>query len=261
MSERDGYEPGVPCRVTAMHPDPAAAARFYGDLFGWQMEADDQYFVARLRGREAALLAPLPPGIDPPPPAGWVTHVWTDSADATADRARRAGGSVIAGPADWPTGRAAVIADPSGAALTAWQPDRSTGAQVVNEPSAWAMSRLDTPDPERAEAFYREMFNWTSESFDAGEISVTLFRLPGYVGGEPEQPVSREVVAAMAAIAPGQAAGWSVDFWVDDVDARTAALSSLGGSVVQAPSASPTGRTAVLADPWGASFSISRVSP
>ena len=30
MPERDGYIPGVPCWVDTSHPDPEAAARFYG---------------------------------------------------------------------------------------------------------------------------------------------------------------------------------------------------------------------------------------
>jgi hypothetical protein len=37
MSERDGYEPGVPCWVATIQPDPEAAAAFYGELFELQM--------------------------------------------------------------------------------------------------------------------------------------------------------------------------------------------------------------------------------
>jgi len=40
MSERDGYEPGVPCWVTAVHPDAEQAARFYAEVFGWETEPD-----------------------------------------------------------------------------------------------------------------------------------------------------------------------------------------------------------------------------
>jgi predicted enzyme related to lactoylglutathione lyase len=39
VSERDGFDPGVPCWVQAMHPDPSAAVAFHMELFGW--EADD----------------------------------------------------------------------------------------------------------------------------------------------------------------------------------------------------------------------------
>ena len=35
MSERDGYEPGVPCWVATVHPDPEKAVGFYTELFAW----------------------------------------------------------------------------------------------------------------------------------------------------------------------------------------------------------------------------------
>ena len=35
MSERNEYPPGVSCWVDTLQPDPEAAVRFYGDLFGW----------------------------------------------------------------------------------------------------------------------------------------------------------------------------------------------------------------------------------
>jgi predicted enzyme related to lactoylglutathione lyase len=56
------------------------------------------------------------------------------------------------------------------------------------------MSFLRTPKPEGAKAFYGALFGWTTEAFSPTLLS----RLPGYMGGVPEQPVSRDVVAAMA---------------------------------------------------------------
>src|SRR5919198_628189 len=114
MSERTAYEPGVPCWVTALQPDCAAGARFYGGLFGWDT-------------------------------------VYSDDPDAAAERARAAGGEVLAEPFDVTGGRLAVIADPAGAVFGVW---RGRGAQLVNEPGAWAMSTLHTPDPTRAAEFY-----------------------------------------------------------------------------------------------------------
>lgn len=242
-----------------MQPDPDAAAAFYGALFGWSMADQGGYRFAQLRGRDVAAVAPLPPGVSPPPAPAWVTQVQVDSADEAAERARAAGGSVVAAPFDGPTGRMAVIADPAGAGLAVWQAERHAGAQLVNEPGAWAMSRLDTPDPQGAEAFYGAVFGWTTESFDLGETSVSMFRLPGYVGGEPEQPVSREVVATMVPGAAGPAR-WVVDFWVDDVDAAVATAAERGGRLVQGPFDTPVGRTAMLADPAGVLFSVSRVT-
>ena len=259
MSERDAYQPGVPCWVATLQPDPDAAARFYGAVFGWQAEPANGYRVASLRGRPVAAIAPLPPGVDPPPPPAWITHVSVADADAASDAATAAGGAVLAR-LDEPAGRSVVVADPGGAVFCLWQPGERHGAGLVNEPGAWSMSRLDTPDPERAAAFYGALFGWTTETFELGEASVTMFRLPGYVGGEPEQPVSREVVAVMAPAEDGPAR-WGVDFWVEDVDAAAAAARAAGGQAVVAPFDIPIGRTAVLADPAGAVFSISRVGP
>ena len=72
------------------------------------------------------------------------------------------------------------------------------------------MSILHMDRTHDAADFYREVFGWATESF-APEL--TLFRLPGYVGGQPAQPVPRDVVAVMAEddAVPGY---WSVGFWV-----------------------------------------------
>ena len=71
----------------------------------------------------------------------------------------------------------AVIADPAGAVLTVWEAGDRAGAARVNEPSAWAMSLLTTPDPEGAKAFYGELFGWEAEAFGPSSGSVPPARL------------------------------------------------------------------------------------
>src|SRR3954468_7283847 len=122
MSERDGFQHGVPCWVAAVHPDPGAAASFYADVMGWETEdlmpadSPESYIVCRSRGRDVAALVSKGPAPAPPEPV-WGTHVWVDSADATTEAARKAGAAVIAEPFDSPGGgRMAVLADPTGAA-------------------------------------------------------------------------------------------------------------------------------------------------
>jgi predicted enzyme related to lactoylglutathione lyase len=248
MSQRDGFEPGVPSWIAGAHPDPEQAARFYRELFGWDSDTRGEHLVCTLRGRDVAGFVQ---GDEP----AWRTHVWVESADDAAAAARDAGGTVLAEPADVPgVGRTATLADPQGAVFTVAEPDPHRGAQVVNEPSAWAMSALYTPDLESAHGFYGRVFGWKTESFGPA----TMYRLPGFFGGEPSQPVPRDVVAVGI---PGDAPRWGVDFWVDDVDASAAKADELGGSVLQRPADGPVGRSAVLADPQGAIFSVSRVVP
>jgi predicted enzyme related to lactoylglutathione lyase len=217
-----------------------------------------EYFVARLDGDDVAGLGTVPaPGGDEVP-AAWNTHVAVDSADEAAARARAAGGTVLVEPFDAPpAGRMAVIADPAGGVLTVWEAGDRAGAARVNEPSAWAMSLLTTPDPDGAKAFYAELFGWEAQAFGP----VWLFRRPGYVGGEPAQPVPRDVVAAMAAgnPSPPALAAWGVDFWIADADAAAAAAPGLGGSVVAEPFEEANFRRAVLAAPDGATFSVSQL--
>lgn len=255
MSARDRYEPGVPCWVDTTQGDVDAAVGFYADVFGWEMTepgpmADDspgRYHVARAGGGEVAGIASCPPG---QAGAAWNTYVSTDDVDAAVPRATAAGATLVKAPFDAPpAGRIAVLADPAGATICLWQPGARQGAERVNEPGAWAMSMLICEDPERAAAFYADAFGWTTEAFGPA----TMLRLPGYEGGEPEQPVSREVVAVIAPPAPGPAR-WSVDFWVTDADATATRAAELGGATVAA-SDEPM-RTVVLRDPQGALFSV-----
>jgi hypothetical protein len=273
MSKRDVYPPGVPCFVDRLTPDVAATTRFYSGIFGWEYagpgplpgDPPGEYYVARLRGHDVAGVGSEPPSPTPIAPA-WNTQVSVASADETAAEAQAAGGTVLVEPFDaMPAGRLAVLADPAGAVICAWEPGQRHGAHLVNEPSAWAMSMLSTNDPELAQTFYGRLFGWRAEPFQAGPgMDLWLWRLPGYVGGEPQQPVPRDVVAAMTRLpADGDPSGpppnWGVDFWIDNADAAAAAAPELGGTVVAPPSEVAGFRRTILADPHGAVFSASQL--
>ena len=217
------------------------------------------YHVARSKNRDVAGIGALPPNMQP----AWSTHVRVADADESIGRVARAGGAVLVAPFDaLPAGRMAVVADPAGAAFCIWEARSREGAQRVNEPGAWAMSLLHTSDVPGALEFYRDVFAWESLAFEAGPATFTLFRQPGYVGGEPEQPVPRDVVAAMTSLDgnEGGAAYWSVDFWIDDADAAAERVPLAGGRVVVPPFDTPMFRQAVLADPGGATFTISQLN-
>lgn len=263
MSERNDYDPGVPCWVENLSPDAKGMSDFYSELFGWELAgpggpADMQYYVARLRGRDVAGMAPRPQDTDA---LGWYTQVAVESAAETADAAERLGADIIMREYDAaPAGKLAVITDPAGAVFCAWQGDARKGAELVNEPSAWSMSKLSTPDPEGAKAFYGDLFGWETQTFTMGDAEMALFHLPGYVGGEPSQPVARDVVAVMTpaedANAPAQ---WDVDFWVSDADETARRAAELGGTIVTEPFEIPGFRSAEIADPAGGRLGVSQL--
>lgn len=152
------------------------------------------YFVAQVEGREVAGIGTLPDLGGPPIPS-WNTYVRVVDADAAVERATNAGGRLLIGPLDASEdGRLAVLADPAGAAFSVWEARDRAGAQLVNQPGTWAMSSLHTPDPAGASAFYIALFGWQSEAIPGAPL--TLFRLPDYLGGEPSQPIPRDVLAS-----------------------------------------------------------------
>jgi predicted enzyme related to lactoylglutathione lyase len=273
MTERTAFPAGVPCWVDTWQPDAATAATFYAALMGWETEATPtadaapQYLMCRLDGRDVAAIgdgagvAPDEGAARGAPAPAWTTYVRVASVDDTVAEARAAGGRVVTGPADsLDGGRIAILADPVGAVLGVWEPGAHGGAELVNAPGAWAMSVLLTDDPHAAKPFYAATFGWRGDPFPLGDAEGTLFRLDGYVGGTPHQPVPRDVVAVMAP-AFGRPAGWVVGFWVDDADATAARAAELGGTVLAGPFDTPISRDAVIADPAGAVFTVTTVPP
>jgi uncharacterized protein len=253
MSERTSYAPGTPCWIDLATPDQDAAAEFYGGLFGWSVEEDENaeqtggYRVATLRGRAVGGVMKLMQEGQPP---AWASYVSVEDADATVARAKEAGGSAMVEPMDvLDYGRMAFLVDPTGAAIGLWQPGRNIGAGLVNEPGALAWNELDTRDVPAAKDFYGTVFGWQFEDAELeGMGAYTSIRLgDGVVGG------MLDVTGRVPDEVP---ANWLVYFAVEDVDASVAKAGELGGSAVFGPIDSPAGRLAVLADPWGAGFAV-----
>jgi hypothetical protein len=117
-------EPGCLTWNDLATTDPERAQRFYGELFGWGFEAVDsgggpRYWVIGHDGGSAGRnggmreLGPDEAGIPP----HWMPYFAVESADATAEQAQSAGGTLVAGPIDLPAGRVAAFTDPQGAAF------------------------------------------------------------------------------------------------------------------------------------------------
>jgi predicted enzyme related to lactoylglutathione lyase len=277
LPERDGYIPGVPCWVDTTQPDPEAAAAFYGELFGWELENvmpdGGQYLIARIRGGDAAAIGGIPEGAPPTPT--WNTYIQVDSADDAAKRVYDAGGRVISEPFDVTgAGRMAVCADPEGAVFCVWEPREHKGAKVVNEHGAVNFNGLHTRDVEAAKRFYGAVFGWTTLEMPTG---AQLWTLPGYGDhleeatpglrkmvqdvGAPGEFI--DVVASINPIPEGDEASahWSVTFGADDADAVAERTAELGGKVLVPPFDAPWSRVTVLADPQGATFIASKFVP
>jgi uncharacterized protein len=272
MPERDGYIPGVPCWVDASEPDPEAAVKFYGDLFGWEFEdaippsSDGNYFIARAeatgwslfdasgetRGGDVAAVGSIPEAA--PTTARWNTYFWVDSADEAASKVCNAGGTVVTEPFDLiDASRIAVCTDPEGTVFRVWEAKQHKGAQLVNDPGSLNFNGLNTRDVEGARSFYGSVFGWQTLAIGGG---AEMWTLPGYGDylesyhpdlrkqmAEAGAPAGFEDVVAtinpMAGEQPDTPAHWSVTFATDDADALAAKATALGGKVIVAPFDAP----------------------
>jgi uncharacterized protein len=110
---------------------------------------------------------------------------------------------------------------------------------------------IDTtqPDPDRAAAFYAELFGWELED-----------RMPpGSPGKYYVARIRGEDVAAVSSQPDGapEAAAWNTYVWVEDADETTAKVRAAGGTVPTEPfDVGDAGRMATFADPDGAAFRV-----
>lgn len=98
--------------------DWKAGRSFYEALFGWERRAehdmgpDGVYSMFGLGRFTLGGMFTVPPGT----PLQWMNYFYVDSADAAAERATAAGGTIAYGPMDVPGGdRIAALVDPQGA--------------------------------------------------------------------------------------------------------------------------------------------------
>ena len=105
--------------------DPAAAARFYAEVFDWTVKEPDPamggYRVVNVgEVPVAGMMAPQPGAPSVPP--HWGCFVTVKSVDNTLERVSALGGVVLVPAMDVPNvGRMAVIKDPQGAVLSVMQ--------------------------------------------------------------------------------------------------------------------------------------------
>jgi predicted enzyme related to lactoylglutathione lyase len=255
MSTIDKHNPGSVSWYDLITPNLEGARKFYGALFGWTFEIGPpetgHYTMCRIGDRNAAGMGQLVEGSGHP--SAWNCYFQTDSADADAERARANGGQVVMGPMDvMEEGRLAFCEDPTGASFGLWQSKRHKGAGVINQHGAMTWSEVCTRDAAKARDFYSAVFGLEARKMDApGMEYYTLHKGDTTVAG-----ILHMGEKFPAAIPPH----WAAYFAVDKIDEAVKTVNELGGKVLNGPFDSPYGRIAVVADPFGAVFSMIQLS-
>ena len=229
--------------------DPKRAQDFYTQLFGWDTEVfkpgEVDYTMISSGGQSHGGFGKAMEGAPPP---HWLSHVRVDRLEDTIEKAKSAGGKLVAGPFEMEdVGRMAIIGDPQGAYIAIYEPE----GEGPSGEGIFVWEELGTTDADAAQRFYEQVIGWTTSDmgdeyggyriFNRGETGVAgLMNLPD------------------DSIPPH----WQPYVAVEDPDATTAKAVELGGSALMEPMDVPkVGRIAVLRDPQGATFGIIKPEP
>jgi len=252
MTTRTTAPVGAPCWADLWTSDVEGSRRFYGELLGWEAAEPSAefggYFMFDRDGVPVAGgMGDMP---DNPAKNVWSVYLATDDIARTVAAAEAAGAQVhVPAMPVADLGAQAVLADPTGARIGAWQAGTFPGFTALDEPGAPSWFELFTADYAGALDFYRSVFRWETQTVsDTDDFRYTVLHPAG--GGELAGVMdARDFV-------PAGGAFWTVYWETADVDASVATVRSLGGRVTDEPADTPYGRMAGVTDPSGAAFKL-----
>jgi predicted enzyme related to lactoylglutathione lyase len=254
MLQRAKAPEGAPCWADLWTSDVEGSRRFYAGLFGWEAQEPSPefggYFMFTREGVPVA--GAMGDMGDMKADDSWKAYLATGDIARTVREAEAAGAMVAVPPmpvAD--LGIQAVMTDPTGARIGAWQAGTFPGFTVLGEHGSPSWCELHTRDYPAALDFYRTVFRWQLQAIgDDDHFRYSVMRDPS---GDGELA---GIMDAAGFLPPDQGAQWSVYWEVDEVAASVAAVRDLGGSVVAEPQDTPYGTLATVADPAGAVFKL-----
>lgn len=236
--------------------DPAAAAKFYQDLFEWSSKevprAGRTLFILSQGGRPVAgvVQRPVPGGASPH--ARWISYLGVGDVEIALARVSAAGGRMLAPRRDVPQrGSQAIVADSEGAVVGLLHSSTGDPADYRAEPGEWMWAQLFAGHPELAAAFYRRVFAFevaadgTAETHDRFVLSASGF--------------------ARAGIAPLPTKENAEPTWLGFVRVASAGETvrravALGGREIMPPRSSRAGgHFAIVADPTGGVIGVSEL--
>ena len=246
-------KPGEPCWIELFTPDTDAAADFYGRLFGWTATEPDEAFGGYrmfLRGDEPIAGLMRNDGTMGGPNA-WTVYL----EHRRRDEDRRAGRGppareVVAGPMQvGDLGHMAVLVDPAGATVGAWQPLSFAGLTVEPEDGAPVWFETLSNGLREVRRVLRRRVRMGGRDDE---------RHPGVPVHDARQGRrrARRHHGRQRLPAATQPSRWQFYVQVPDTDATVEQAVASGATLVQPAEDTPYGRLAVLADPAGAQFNV-----
>lgn len=240
-----------------MSTDIKKTEDFLTGLFDWALKheptpMDVDYTMFYLDNHTVAGGTPIVPEIMPhmkDVPSHWMCYITVDNVDEMAKKTEKLGGKVLMPPMDvMESGRTVTITDPTGAAISLWQPKNHIGAGIVNTVGAMGWNELYTRDSDKAKQFFSKLFGWTYDVSPELNNYITIKNHNGRMNGG-----IMEIQPEWGDMPPA----WVPYFTVTNVDESIALSKKLGGDLVgEANKAPGVGSFAMIHDPAGAHFMI-----
>lgn len=246
------YLPGKFVWFEHVSKDAAKAKAFYSALFGWGVNAvpmgEQSYDMIMLGAQGIGGFRTAEPGM----PSHWGSYLSVPDVDTSFAKATATGAKALMPPMDFgPFGRAAAIADPTGAVFCLWKGAQEDQPDVEKIPTGgWMWNELHTTDAKAAVAFYEKALGFSHDAMDMGPAG-TYYVLKDAAGNRRAGVMQQQPGLAM----PSK---WLPYVSVADCDASAAKATKLGAmSLAMPPTDIPNiGRFAVVIDPVGAAIAI-----
>lgn len=240
-----------------MTNDVPAAKKFYGDVVGWTTEpfagGKEPYTIWKagdvgVGGVIALTDEAKKKGARP----HWYAHVLADDVDSLAKQAVSLGATSCVPPEDIPTiGRFSIIADPQGAVLSLFKPNRSEAPPRPSGPvhGHFVWHELLANDWEAEFRFYAELLGWEKrQAMDMGDMGTYQIFGKGDrdFGGMMNRPPGYPLPPH-----------WLYYVRVDDLDAAIERVKKAGGKIWNGPMPIPGNERIVqCGDAQGTAFAL-----
>lgn len=231
--------------------DPKGSLAFYPDVVGWKTEAFGGDGYTMFVGSQGPLggVTNLPEQARKMgAPTYWQVNIQVADVDATVEKVKQLGGKVYVVETVPTVGRFAVIADPQGAVVSVFTPDREMAPHDLTKDGEFSWHELYTTDHEAAFSFYNQIAGWERlGSFDMGPMGQYLLwgREGKQLGGMMTKPASMPQP------------GWLFYITTPDLDAALARAQARGAKLLNGPMEVPGGQRIVqMMDPQGGAFAL-----
>jgi len=236
-------------------PDMAIGEAFYVGVFGWDSVDGGggaaPYTMFTVDDRKVAGMGLL--GVEQEaagPPPRWSAYVIVDDAAVVFATAVELGAAPLLEPTRiMGAGTMAFVMDPVGATIGFWEAGSHEGAELFNVPGAITWNDLECDDVDAAKSFYGTLLGWEASPTEMDDGSTYwTFSNAGRINGGIWDTSYRDDSRRQAQ--------WLTWFIVDDCESTARRVEELGGTIRREPQESAIGVSAVVADPFGATFGI-----